>query len=240
MNGSQPKPIEATYAEIVPAKTEPLSVAEMRTQVDHIQQMMKAVMKNKEHYGTIPGCGNKPALLKPGAEKLGMVFRLRPEYDIEEKELDGGHREYRIKTNLYHMSTGEPAGQGVGVCLTSEPKYNSRPPSAVMNTVLKMAKKRSHVDAILTATAASDIFTQDIEDGGNGDTTSKELSILAYDLCRLFLKHVQDEGGLSDFSHPAIQNRLKLLTKDTQDYISELAIEKEREFQHADGEGKAD
>ncbi len=32
------------------------------------------------------------------------------------------------------------------------------------NTVLKMAKKRSHVDAILTATAASDIFTQDIED----------------------------------------------------------------------------
>jgi hypothetical protein len=32
------------------------------------------------------------------------------------------------------------------------------------NTVLKMAKKRAHVDAILTATAASDIFTQDMED----------------------------------------------------------------------------
>jgi len=27
-----------------------------------------------------------------------------------------------------------------------------------------MAKKRAHVDAILTATAASDIFTQDVED----------------------------------------------------------------------------
>ena len=34
----------------------------------------------------------------------------------------------------------------------------------VFNTVLKMAKKRAHVDAILTATAASDIFTQDVED----------------------------------------------------------------------------
>lgn len=34
----------------------------------------------------------------------------------------------------------------------------------VYNTVLKMAKKRAHVDAVLTATAASDIFTQDIED----------------------------------------------------------------------------
>ena len=32
------------------------------------------------------------------------------------------------------------------------------------NTVLKMAKKRAHVDAVLTATAASDCFTQDLED----------------------------------------------------------------------------
>ena len=34
----------------------------------------------------------------------------------------------------------------------------------VANTVLKMAKKRALVDAVLTATAASDIFDQDIED----------------------------------------------------------------------------
>jgi hypothetical protein len=34
----------------------------------------------------------------------------------------------------------------------------------VHNTILKMAKKRSYVDAILSATAASDIFTQDVED----------------------------------------------------------------------------
>jgi hypothetical protein len=32
------------------------------------------------------------------------------------------------------------------------------------NTVLKMAKKRALIDATLTATAASDIFTQDLED----------------------------------------------------------------------------
>ena len=37
-------------------------------------------------------------------------------------------------------------------------------PADYFNTALKMAKKRAHVDAILTATAASDIFTQDIED----------------------------------------------------------------------------
>jgi hypothetical protein len=32
------------------------------------------------------------------------------------------------------------------------------------NTILKMAKKRAHVDATITACAASDIFTQDMED----------------------------------------------------------------------------
>lgn len=37
-------------------------------------------------------------------------------------------------------------------------------PADVANTVLKMAKKRSLVDGVLTITAASDIFTQDLED----------------------------------------------------------------------------
>ena len=33
------------------------------------------------------------------------------------------------------------------------------------NTVLKMAKKRAHIDAIITATACSDLFVQDLEEG---------------------------------------------------------------------------
>ncbi|HIJ50738.1 MAG TPA: hypothetical protein HPP54_06770, partial [Nitrospinae bacterium] len=43
-------------------------------------------------------------------------------------------------------------------------------PADYYNTVLKMAKKRALVDAVLTATAASDIFSQDIEETrSNGD-----------------------------------------------------------------------
>jgi hypothetical protein len=37
-------------------------------------------------------------------------------------------------------------------------------PADLANTILKMAKKRGLIDGVLTATAASDIFTQDIED----------------------------------------------------------------------------
>ena len=49
------------------------------------------------------------------------------------------------------------------ICSTGE-KMEHDNPADYYNTVLKMAKKRAHVDAILTATAASDIFTQDVED----------------------------------------------------------------------------
>ena len=37
-------------------------------------------------------------------------------------------------------------------------------PADYYNTILKMAKKRAYVDAIITATACSDIFTQDLEE----------------------------------------------------------------------------
>jgi hypothetical protein len=37
-------------------------------------------------------------------------------------------------------------------------------PADLANTILKMAKKRAQVDAVITATAASDCFTQDLED----------------------------------------------------------------------------
>lgn len=61
-------------------------------------------------------------------------------------------------------------GWGVGkdddrwvICEVGE-KAEHDNPADYYNTCEKMAKKRAHVDAILTATAASDIFTQDIED----------------------------------------------------------------------------
>ena len=47
------------------------------------------------------------------------------------------------------------------------------------NTCEKMAKKRAHVDAILTATAASDIFTQDVEDMTEVITPKEETTVEA-------------------------------------------------------------
>jgi hypothetical protein len=40
-------------------------------------------------------------------------------------------------------------------------------PADLANTVLKMAKKRAQIDLTLTATGASDVFTQDLDEDGN-------------------------------------------------------------------------
>ena len=198
-----------------------MTVQQVLGQVALIQQIMGTAMKDGEHFGRIPGCGDKPTLLKPGAEKLCLTFRLAPTYDVDERNLDRSHREYRVQCTLSSILTGSFLGQGVGTCSTMEGKYRFRPgaaeptdkpvpraywdvrgedpakaqeliggkgytvkkvdgkgwmiakggekvehdnPADNYNTVLKMAKKRALVDAVLTATAASDIFTQDLED----------------------------------------------------------------------------
>lgn len=150
----------------------------VREQVNQIQYLMKSVLKDGTHYGTIKGCGDKPTLLQPGAEKIAYMFKLVPTYKVEREQLGSGHREYTVECTLTSRGTGEVMGFGVGECSTMESKYRYRwdgygrdrrrienPDVAdVWNTCLKMAKKRAFVDAVKSTTAASDVFTQDIED----------------------------------------------------------------------------
>jgi len=202
----------------------PLTASDVRHQINLIQEIMRDAMKPGEHYGKIPGCGEKPSLLKAGAEKLNLTFRLAPKFDLEIINLERGHREYRVITNLYAIRSGKFLGSGVGSASTMETKWRFRlgpaeyeytgspvpksywearkedpkkaqdllggrgfaarknpdtgqweivsegervehdNPADNYNTCLKMAKKRSMVDAVLTVTAASDIFTQDLEE----------------------------------------------------------------------------
>lgn len=187
-----------------------LSVENVRAQVGAIQALMAGAMRDGEHYGVIPGT-NKPSLLKPGAEKLCMMFRLSPAYSVSRGDLSAGHRDYEVVCTLTSIRSGEVWGSGVGSCSTMETRYRFRRsetdtglpiprdyrdnkgayraqgfkaakdaegkwywakvervehdnPADYYNTALKMAKKRALVDAVLTVTAASDIFTQDTED----------------------------------------------------------------------------
>jgi hypothetical protein len=197
-----------------------LSVKQVAAQVSKIHECMKSLMTDGVHYGqSFPG-DIKKNLLKPGADKLCFMFRFRPEFVQDIKELAGGHREISTRCAVYHIDTGRKIAEGVGLCTTLESKYRWRnsakkcpqcgaeaiikgkaeygggwvcfqkkggcgakfrdgdpaiegqkegkvenPDIAdTYNTVMKMSKKRAYVDAVITACAASDIFTQDIED----------------------------------------------------------------------------
>ncbi len=234
-----------------------LNTQDVIQQVAKIQEIMKAIMKEDEHYGVIPGC-HKPSLLKPGAEKLGLTFRLVPEFRLERFDLPGNHREYEVICLLTHAPTGQIMGSGVGSCNTMEAKYRFRTgevtdtgnpvpkeywnerdkkfiggkgygtkkvngkwhiviqgekiehdnPADYWNTILKMAKKRAHVDAILTATAASDIFTQDdMEDVINGDTDNGKKKSPDD------IKPTTEKGGRSEVISEPQRKRLYAISK---------------------------
>ena len=116
-------------------------------------------------YNTIPGCGKKPALLKAGAEHLAAIFGFRSTSSIINRieDYQQGFVLYEVETKIIDME-GNIIATGLGSCNNKERRYQRSDFAGALNTILKMAKKRSYVDAILTATHASGTFTQDIED----------------------------------------------------------------------------
>ncbi len=101
---------------------ESLTAKEVRAQVNLVQEVMKGVMQNGTHYGKIPGCGEKPTLLKPGAEKLASTFRLAINPEITDLSTKDNHR-YQIRACITHQVTGLFLGAGVGECSSAEEKY---------------------------------------------------------------------------------------------------------------------
>lgn len=203
-------------------KDSQMSVFDLKRRAMMVSQIKSEIMRENVHWGKIPGCGDKPTLLKNGAELLCMAFGLASAISVEVHDLGSGHREYTVTTTLSEIQTGRAVASGVGSCSTMESKYRYRgnemestgtsvprdywtakknnPGEAqkmlggknfrakkdadgnwiiyragdkklenpdiadVYNTVLKMAAKRSFVDATLKATGGSCEFTQDAED----------------------------------------------------------------------------
>lgn len=112
-----------------------LTARDVRDQVNLIQEVMNSVMRGPTkdnphgvHFGLVPGCGDKPTLLKPGAEKLALVFKLHPiidnDRDIRIVNLPDGHREVTVFCHI--MSGNVEVATGVGSCSTMESKYRYR------------------------------------------------------------------------------------------------------------------
>lgn len=130
-----------------------------------IETVIKTHLKAGTDYDIIPNCGRKPTLLKAGAEHLAQIFKFRTTSEIVNRVevLEKNFVLYEFKTTVYNAN-GEVVAIGYGSANTHERRFIKQGFAAALNTVIKMARKRSFVDAILTATSASRIFTQDIEE----------------------------------------------------------------------------
>jgi hypothetical protein len=207
--------------------TPQVQAGELVARLAVIEEAMRTAMVPGVDYGVIPGT-DKPALLKPGSEKLGALFQLDVQLENEKIWHDDGHLTVISKAIVWHQPTGTRLGAGEGLCTTRESRYASRNASRrcpacgveaiikgkqeygggwvcfkkkngcgakyadddqaitsqavgkipnpdladTYNTVDKMASKRARVDAVLSVTGASALFTQDVEDAAAPEPVS--------------------------------------------------------------------
>jgi hypothetical protein len=128
------------------------------------REFVASQLKEGVDYGKIIQ-HQKPSLLKPGAEKLRMLFQFRTNMDCISKEIN---HEEKFCLYEYQCTVRNKAGEIISQCIGSannrEKKRENIPFYDALNPVAKMAQKRAFVGAVLLATNASDSFTQDLED----------------------------------------------------------------------------
>ncbi len=91
-----------------------------------ITEFITGQLKDGTDFGKIPGCGDKPTLLQPGAQKICTLMNVYPDTEISETDLGNGHREYRAKTRLRFIGNDVVVATGNGLCSTMESKYKYR------------------------------------------------------------------------------------------------------------------
>ncbi len=138
-------PQSLEVVQVAPQTLDRLRLDELHDGLEYVKQVMVREMKEGQDYGKIPGCGDKPGLFQPGAQKLLLAFQLTPHVKKEVlRELPHpsifGHREYEF-TICVQSKTGRE-WDGVGTCSTFESKYRYRKssrkcPRCEKETILK-------------------------------------------------------------------------------------------------------
>lgn len=138
-----------------------------------VQNQLKKGIDND--YAVIPGTP-KPSLLKPGAEKILLLFKLGFRFEIMSEIVDfvEGTVSFMVRCIVFRKDDGGVVGESIGYCTNKEKKYIRLQAADSVNTILKMAQKRSLVGAAIAATGASDYFSQDMEEDGPREKATVE------------------------------------------------------------------
>lgn len=103
----------------------PIPIQKIIERRKSVVDLMKSVMTEGVHYGTLPGCGDKRSLAQAGAQALTSSFQLVPTYPTVRTEYQGEHITVNVLCSLRTLG-GVELSQGVGLCTTLESKYRFR------------------------------------------------------------------------------------------------------------------
>lgn len=144
--------------------------------LNQISEIIKEELTDGVDYGVIPGT-SQAVLLKPGANKLALLYGLRQKYKVIDKiqDYDKGIILYAYECILVDGNNTE-ISQGHGLCSSQEKSKKKEIATDIENTLMKMAKKRALVDAVVSIAVLSKIFTQDMEEDSILSTKNKDLS----------------------------------------------------------------
>lgn len=131
MNTDKPIDVEATPSQALAVRDTggavgyALSLEELHRNLEYVRDVMRKEMREGQDYGKIPGTGEKPTLLQPGAQKLLLTFNLTEKVKKEVlREYPNYHREYEFILTVCAANGKE--WDGVGTCSTLEAKYRYR------------------------------------------------------------------------------------------------------------------
>ena len=104
-------------------------LSRQKERIDFIHDFVRETFINGTDFGKADERTQKDSLLKPGAEKLSLTFRLRPiidnDRDIRVDNLGDGQREITVYCHVINMQ-GVELATGVGSCSTMESKFRYR------------------------------------------------------------------------------------------------------------------
>jgi hypothetical protein len=109
-----------------------LTVEEAVQRHNMLRQYVRQTLHEGVDFGAIPGAGQKPTLLKPGAEKLCTIFGLSKHFDIIERIEDWSGEAHGGEPFFYYLyrcrlTRGEfLIAEADGSCNSRESKYRYR------------------------------------------------------------------------------------------------------------------
>ena len=150
----------------------------------------------------------KPTLTKEGAELICLPHVLKPRYVILSgpENPSSDDTPYQITVNCELVAGEKFSGQGIGSANSHITKKDGtriprqRDPGLRHNATVKMACKSAYIAATLNATAASEFFTQDLDDdqsGGHKEEPAKKGHWCVKHQTAFFKK-----GKMKGYAHP--------------------------------------